>query len=368
MSLTQPSPSGGTRFLLWSAGITLVVAGLRAAAPFLVPLVLALFLTIINLPVLAWLRRRGVPTPLAVTLVVLLTSGVLVGVVGVIAASLGEIRLLLPSYLARLEAIERGLLAPLEARGLEIPQGFYADLLQPERVVALASGFLIQAAGLLSTTFIVLLYTVFMLSEAAGFPAKLRAAIGRTDADLSGFAGVVRDIQRYLAIKTVISLATGVAIGLWVWAVGVDFPLFWGALAFLLNYIPNVGSILAAIPGILVALLQLGPAGAALAAVGYLAVNMVLGNIVEPHVMGRGFGLSTLVVVVTLVFWGWIWGPVGMLLSVPLTVVMRIALEHTPDLRWLAVLVGTGESEPRPPTGTLAAAPLAEPRELSEGR
>lgn len=345
LSTQAPPLTGGTRFLLWSAGITIILAGFHAAAAFLVPLVLALFLTIINLPVLGWLRRHGVPAPVAVTLVVLLTFGLLAVLSWVGTVSLGEIRLRLPDYVSRLLAVERAVLGPLEARGIDVPRGLYAGLAQPERLLALASGFLIQAAELVSAAFVVLLYTIFMLSEAAGFPAKLRTAIGRMDADLSGFAVVIRDVQRYLAIKTAISLATGVVVGLWLWGVGVDFPLFWGILAFLLNYIPNVGSIIAAIPGVLVALLQLGAAGGLLAAIGYLLVNVVFGNIVEPHVMGRGFGLSTLVVVISLVFWGWLWGPVGMLLSVPLTVVVRIALEHTPDLRWLAVLVGTGEME-----------------------
>ncbi len=355
MQTIQPSLPGGNRFLLWSAGIIIIVAGLQAGAPFLVPLVLAIFLTIINLPVLGWLRGHGVPAPIAVALVVMLTFGLVMALVWVGTVSLSEIRLLLPSYVERIRAIERGILAPFVARGIEFPRGIYAGFVEPERLIALASGFLLQAAGLVSAAFVVLLYTIFMLSEAAGFPTKVRAAIGRTDADLSAFASAIHDVQRYLAIKTAISLATGTVVGLWLWGVGVDFPLFWGTLAFLLNYIPNVGSILAAIPGVLVALLQLGMAGAGAAAIGYLLVNVLFGNILEPHVMGRGFGLSTLMVIIALVFWGWLWGPVGMLLSVPLTVAVRIALEHTPDLRWLAILVGTGDTDERTDPGRRAA-------------
>jgi AI-2 transport protein TqsA len=215
----------------------------------------------------------------------------------------------------------------------------------------------LRAAGFVSAAAIVILFTIFMLSEATGFPTKLRAAIGRGDADLSRFAGAVQDIQRYLAIKTAISLATGTLVAFWLWTIGVDFPLLWGMLAFLFNFVPNIGSLIAAIPAVLFTLLILGPWTALLAAGGYIVVNIGLGNLVEPHLMGRRFGLSTLVVIISLVFWGWLWGPVGMLLSVPLTVVVRIGLEYTDDLRWLAVLL-SNEARAQPmPVGLAEPAP-----------
>jgi AI-2 transport protein TqsA len=344
--MTPVNGSAGTRFLLGAAGLVVLVAGLRAAAPILVPLVLAVFITVINFPLLQWLRRMRVPTPAAVLFVVLVTFSFLGLVALVGSAALSDIRSVLPVYLDRLRELEYGLIASLEARGVPVPDSFYSTMFsEPERLMDLLSGFVVRAAGFLSAAAIVILFTIFMLSEATGFPRKLRAAIGRGDADLSRFGGAVRDIQRYLAIKTAIGLATGTLIATWLWIVGVDFPVLWGMMAFLLNFVPNVGSLIAAIPAILFAMLQLGPWGGALTAAGYLTVNVGLGNLVEPHLMGRRFGLSTLVVVVSLVFWGWLWGPVGMLLSVPLTVVLRIALEYTDDFRWLAVLL-SNESRP----------------------
>lgn len=323
-----------------------VVAGLRAAAPFLVPLVLALFLTTITLPLLQALRRLRIPTPAAVLLVVLATFGFmgLVGLVGYV--SLDQIGAVLPLYVDRIAALEHGLLETVEGWGLPVPNDVYAVLLaEPARILDLMGGVVRGAASLLSYTAIVALYVVFMLLEATGFPGRLRMAIGSVDADFRRYARAVRHIQRYLAIKTMISLVTGALVALWLWVVGIDFPLLWGAIAFLLNYVPNVGSLVAAAPAVAFALLQLGPGAALLSAVGYLVINIGLGNLLEPQLMGRGFGLSTLVVVVSLVFWGWLWGPVGMILSVPLTVILRIALEHTQDLRWLARLLG-GETPP----------------------
>jgi AI-2 transport protein TqsA len=363
--MTPLNASAGTRFLLSAAGLVVLVAGLRAAAPILVPLVLATFITVINFPLLQWLRRMRVPTPAAVLFVVLVTFSFLGLVVLVGSASLSDVRDVLPVYLERLRELEYSVLAALDARGVPVPDGFYTTMLsEPERLIDLLGGVVLRAAGFLSAATIVILFTIFMLSEATGFPAKLRSAIGRGDADLSRFGGAVRDIQRYLAIKTAISLATGTLVALWLWVIGVDFPVLWGMLAFLLNFVPNVGSLIAAIPAILFTMLQLGPWSAALAAGGYLTVNITLGNLVEPHLMGRRFGLSTLVVVVSLVFWGWLWGPVGMLLSVPLTVVVRIALEYTDDFRWLAVLLGN-EAQPRPHLQA-AAEPLAEPARASD--
>lgn len=352
--MTPLNTSAGTRFLLAAAGLVVVVAGLRAAAPILVPLVLAVFITVVNFPLLQWLRRLRVPTSLAVLFVVLVTFTFLGLVVLVGSASLGDIRNVLPVYLDRIRELEAGFVAAIEARGLEAPEGLSTTMFyEPDRLMDLLSSVVVRAAGFISAAAIVVLFTLFMLSEATGFPAKLRAAFGGGEAGVSRFGDAMRDIQRYLAIKTAISLLTGTLVAIWLWIIGVDFPVLWGMMAFMLNFVPNVGSLIAAIPAILFAMLQLGTWSAVLAAGGYLTVNIVLGNLVEPHLMGRRFGLSTLVVVVSLVFWGWLWGPVGMLLSVPLTVVLRIALEYTDDLRWLAVLLS---NEPRAATPHLDAA------------
>jgi len=156
-------------------------------------------------------------------------------------------------------------------------------------------------------------------------------------------------VQRYMAIKTWMSLMTGCVVALWLYIIGVDYPLLWGLLAFLLNYVPNIGSIIAAVPAVLLALIQLGGGSAILAGAGYLVVNMAIGNFLEPRVMGKGLGLSTLVVFISLVFWGWVFGPVGMLLSVPLTMTIKIALDSNEETRWASVLLGSETGPPPPP-------------------
>jgi predicted PurR-regulated permease PerM len=146
-------------------------------------------------------------------------------------------------------------------------------------------------------------------------------------------------VNNYLAIKTLVSIATGIIVSVMLWAFGLDFFLLWGVLAFLLNYIPNIGSIIAAVPAMSLAVLQLSLPEAGLIGLGYVVINMVMGNIVEPRYLGKGLGLSTLVIFLSLIFWGWLLGSVGMLLSVPLTMIIKIGLENAEEGRWFAILL-----------------------------
>ena len=179
--------------------------------------------------------------------------------------------------------------------------------------------------------------------EATYFPRKLRLALDESQERADRWTKIVTDVQRYLGIKTVICLATGGLVAAWLSVLGIDFPIFWGLVAFFLHYIPSIGGFIASVPTVLIAAIQFGPGKGLLVAIGYLVISTVLGSLIEPMLMGRRFGLSTLVVFLSLLFWGWVWGPVGMLLSVPLTIILKIMLENSEDFRWLAVMLGTGK-------------------------
>jgi predicted PurR-regulated permease PerM len=194
--------------------------------------------------------------------------------------------------------------------------------------------------GVLTNAFLILFSVVFILLEASDFPDKVRRALGSKTLALDHFQSFSDSVQRYLLIKTLVSIGTGIVVGIALALLGVDYAILWAVIAFLLNFIPNIGSIIAAVPPMLIALIQLGPMSSMLVAVLYVVTNMLFGNVIEPRYMGRSLGLSTLVVFVSLVFWGWIFGPVGMLLSIPLTMVVKIALENSDRNRWLAVLLG----------------------------
>ena len=230
-----------------------------------------------------------------------------------------------------------------EARGLSL--GALRDGIQPGAAFDFAGRAVGQFASVLSDAALVMLTVVFLLFEVTVVPAKLRKALGDPKADLSRFAKIVKEVNAYVVIKTYVSAATGTIAGTFVAIVGVDFPVLWGLFAFLFNYVPNIGSIIAAIPPVLLALIQFGPGTAAVVAGGYTALNLVAGNVVEPRLMGNKLGLSTLIVFLSLLFWGWLWGPIGMLLSVPLTMIVKITLEHSEQFRAVAILMG-GPPEP----------------------
>jgi AI-2 transport protein TqsA len=333
----------GGRFLILMAAAVIVVAGLRAGAPILVPFSFALFLAILSLPVMLWLQGKGVPTPFAIVLAVLLDLAILGIVILLATQSLADLQDRLPGYASRFNAIYQSWIDALQARGIpasEYLTGQLDEIISATAIMDQVRTLLTWGAAFVSGVFIVVLIMVFILAEASVFPAKFRAVLGRGDEDLGRFTKITGEVLDYLVIKTAVSLGTGVCIGLWAWVMGLDFPILLGLIGFALNYVPTIGSILAAIPAVILAIIQMGGIGPILAvAAGYLVINIIFGNLLEPHLLGRRLGLSTLVVILSLVFWAWVWGPVGALLAVPLTMVMKIMLENTEDLRWVAILL-----------------------------
>lgn len=340
---TQVEKSPLLGYLIGMAAFVVVVAGMKAAAGLLVPIALALFLAVVLNPVVLWLRRRGWPASTAVLCVALLAVLTLGAFATLASVALADLRHTLPRFLARVDELEKWLLGVVIWAGVpttEVLDISNIELFNPAWALGMVGGAMRGMAGAVTLVFAVLLITIFALFDIAAWPAKVRRAAGRADLDLSRFERATTDIQRYLLIKTLISLATGLGIGGWVWIMGLESPVLWGLLGFVLNYIPTVGSIVAAIPAVLVALLDHGLGTSLGVAGGYLFVNFLLGNIMEPAILGRGAGLSAFSVVLSLFFWGWVWGPVGMLLSFPLTLGMRAVLDAFPGSRWVAVLLG----------------------------
>jgi predicted PurR-regulated permease PerM len=194
---------------------------------------------------------------------------------------------------------------------------------------------------MMGNTFLIFLIIIFILMEFGSFPVKVKAIRFGSDESVSYISVITQKLRHYLAIKTLFSLLVGILIYAALLIIGVDYALLWALIAGLMSYIPNIGSIIAAIPAILFALVQLGLSGALWTLGAFLLVNNVLGNFIEPRIMGKGLVLSTLVVFLSLLFWGFILGPIGMFLSVPITMTIKIILEHNENTRWLAILLGT---------------------------
>lgn len=335
--------TGGLGFLYVAAAFIITVAGMRAATSILIPFFLSVFVAVMCAPPLYWLKRKGMPTPLAIFIVIAAILGICFVIVLTIGTSLNDFTSSLPLYQERLHTKMQLFIGWMEQSGINISSPEARKAFDPGAAMQMAGGILTGAKSILTKSFFILLTVIFILLEASGFPKKIKAIAGDTEKTLFYFDKFMNNLQRYMAIKTVISLFTGIVIAIWLSILGVDYPVLWGLLAFLLNYIPNIGSIIAAVPPVLLATIQFDLWRVGLVALGYLVVNIVVGSILEPRIMGRGLGISTLVVFLSLVFWGWVFGPIGMLLSVPLTMTAKIALDSNEETRWIAVLMGSDE-------------------------
>jgi len=327
------------------ATLVVIAAGIKAAEDLVVPFLLAAFIATIAANPVFWLEKHKVPAGIAIALVMMGIVAMAIGIGAVVAQSVGSFTAKLPFYQARLVEIVESLIAFVEPLGVEISKELLLSYFDPGTALVMAGNTLRGLGSVLSNSFLILLTVIFILAEASSFPRKLRDVSSDPDQVLPHFARFAENVNRYMGIKTTISIVTGVIVAVFLALLGVDFPVLWGLLAFLLNYVPTIGSFIAAIPAVLLALIQLGPLQAAIVAGGYVVVNIIMGNAVEPRFMGRGLGLSTLVVFLSLVFWGWMLGPVGMLLSVPLTITAKIALEASPSSAWIASLLGPADKQ-----------------------
>ena len=330
--------------VLTIAGLLIILAWMRYAQSLIVPFLLALFLAAIAATPVNWLKSKGLPVPLAIMLVLLISIAAGVFVTLILGSSVDEFSKSLPAYQTRLKELTGGIVDWLAGMGINAPETRgILNVIDPGKAMGFANSLISSLGGVFGNAFLILFTVLFMLMEAWSFPQKINAIYGnRGDEVLNRVSDVLKSTRQYLSIKTLMSLATGILVGGGTALIGLDFPILWGFLAFALNFIPNIGSIIAAVPAVLLSLVQLGSMATLGVILVYLTANIVIGNIVEPRYMGEKVGLSTLVVFLSLVFWGWLFGLVGMLLSVPLTMTVKFASLANEETRWLGILLGPG--------------------------
>ena len=353
--------SAPARGLLVAGAFALVVTVLESAASILVPILLAVFIAIVATPMLRWMRGRGVPKwgALLVIAFVLLDVGSLLALVT--TGAVEGFRDRLPTYQERFMTFSQQLGGWLESVGADGSREAIPGLLDADKVAYGVRLFLSSASDILAMGFLVLLITIFILLEAPAIPAKLRAAFHLTEEGDARLKRLLDTVNRYMQIKALTSLGTAVCAWLLLRFFGIDFAILWAVLAFFFNFIPVIGNILMMVPPVLLALIQASPRTALFVAIGYLVINTVIGNVLEPRIMGKGLGISTLAILISLLFWGWLFGTVGMFLAVPLTAVVVIALDANPHTRPLAILLGPEIAEAAAPD-----AGSASPRSAAE--
>jgi AI-2 transport protein TqsA len=355
-SRAEPAPVADRRrfdVVVWLlAPITLILcaAALKLSAAVTLPLALAYFLAVLVQPLQVWLRAR-LPRWLrwlAVPLTMLTVVAVLAFAISLLSVSVEPVISRGPDYAQRFQDWLQSALGWGRAHGIQLPQ---AGELGGSSLGALAHRLptgLNLVGGTLGFAVLIFFFALLMLIESDGWQRKAEAAFGHSEEMREAGATIGHKVRWYLLIRSCSGAISGLLVGLWLWLLGVDFALLWGVMFFLLNYVPTVGSIVAGILAVLVAFLQLGPVWAAVAAAGMLAIDQAIGNFLDPHLQGRALDISPLVVLVSVVFWGWIWGIPGMLLAVPMTATIITLCEQVPALQPVATLMsGTGNARGR---------------------
>lgn len=329
----------GLKIVIMLGMLVIILSGIRVAADIIVPFILALFIAVVLNPVVQRMVKLRIPRVIAVSLLIVIIVMLMVLLLAYLGTSLNELARTLPQYRSSLVIPLKNLEPWLQRAGIGVSVDELVKYIDPNAAMTLVTNLLAQLSNAMSSIFLLLLTVVFMLLEVPQLPNKLKQMMSRPIEGMAAIQRAIDSVSHYLVLKTAISIVTGLVAWGMLAALNVRFAFVWGLLAFALNYIPNIGSVLAAIPPIAQVLVFSGLYDALVVFAGYLVINLVFGNILEPRIMGRGLGLSTLVVFLSLIFWGWLLGPVGMLLSVPLTIIVKIALEQTNGGQSIAVLL-----------------------------
>ena len=334
-----------TRALIITACLIVLFAGIKAAATLIVPFLLAVFLGIILAPPFAYMKHKGIHDAVALTVMFAALAVLCILAITILRASLDQFAAALPGYEAGLRAQLDALWRWLASVGISPPEEFVAENLDPNIAMRYAGTVARALSSILGQAILIFIVVAFMLVEASGLHLKIRAIPGISEKGIEALYRNFQDVRRYVTLKSVMSLLTGALVVGWLWILEIDNALFMGLLAFFLNFVPTIGSIVAAVPGVILAFILLGPGMALVTAAGYIVINVGVSNVIEPRYLGQGLGISPLAVILSLIFWGWLLGPIGMLLSVPLTMAVKAGLETSEATRPVAVLLGPAPKE-----------------------
>ncbi len=339
------------------ASLVIVLAGVKVASDIIVPFLMALFIAIIFKPFANALHKKGVPNWLALTIIILVILIFIGLLVTLITVTVQNFSARMPFYNEKLLIQRDHFLALANRYHLHIDQEQLNSFFDPAKIMGFVAAALRSFSDILSNGLLILITIIFIFIESNVFHKKVQFIV-KDEHKLRFFREINEQLNHYMLIKSITSAATGLVLGGVLAVAGIDYALLWGVIAFMLNYIPSIGSLIAAIPPIILTLVQYGLPQALLVTLLFAGVNFLIGSIIEPRLMGQGLGLSILIIFISLIFWGWILGPVGMFLALPLTLVIKIILHSQQETRWISVLLGNGSEIPDYP---LPAHKLPEP-------
>ena len=334
------SSKQATPYFVAFASFIVIIAGLKVAAPLVAEFLMALFIAVVCMPSIRWMENHKVPRAIAILVVLTVILALVYGVFALVGDSINAFNANKEFYIQQLDLRLRSTMDWITAQGIPVESVNIASALEQADIMSLVTRIVGGVGVIFGNFFVIFLTVIFILAETTSFPAKFAKAFSNAQDKMVHVNHVLSKIRHYLAIKAATSLLTGFLVAISLVFIGVDYPFLWGMLAFLLNFIPTIGSLIAAIPPVILALIQLGPIGVLWTSISYFAINNIVGNFLEPKLMGQMLGLSAFVIFLSLIFWGYIFGSVGMFLSVPLTMAIKIALDTNEKTRWLGILLG----------------------------
>jgi predicted PurR-regulated permease PerM len=333
--------SSPVRTLLGLAAIVIIIYGMKSSASFLGPILLAIIIGISVAPLARWMARKGLPDWLAIIFTILVVILLLIAIIALMLISVANLINTLPQYQDNLEGQIEVLVTTLEGVGIDSSQiSSSLGLTEPGKILGFVASVFGGMFGALSGLAVMMMVLIFMLLGAPILTQKLRLGYLANSDALIRFRGLARDLRQYVNITTWINFLVALVNVIFLWILGIDFAILWGILAFLTGYIPNVGFWIALVPPFLLALVQFGATKALIVMVGYIVINGVVQSFLQPKMMGTGLNINTFVVVMSLFFWGWVLGPMGALLAVPLTMVVKeVFLDAYEETRGISELM-----------------------------
>jgi AI-2 transport protein TqsA len=340
-ALRQPSI---LRVMLGLAATVVVFVGMHLAAPILNPILFALVLSLLFSPIYAWLRRRRIPTPLALVIMLVGLTILFLGIFLIMGVSIARFSGDIASYTGKLNVQVSSLQDLVERLGLS--EVNIRDAVKPSALAGAIGSVLGGVADFLSNLFLILVIVLFFLAEGPAMMNRLRSSAGSDHPQVERLTVFGQNVVRQLGLRAIVNLVTGAGVTILMFVLGVDFPLMWGILTFFLSFIPWIGLPLAVAPAVVLALAEHGIDRALLVIAGIIVINILAENALSPMLMGRGLSLSPTILFLGFIFWAWLLGGPGAFLAAPLTIFVVLMLETFPETRWLAAVMGMSAPDP----------------------
>jgi len=331
------------RVMLLLAATVIALVGIRLGAPILNPIFFALVLSLLFSPIYSWLKRRGLPSPVVLVIMLIVIGALFMGLFTILGVSISRFSERVGYYTSQLNSQVVSLDALLERLGISNLD--LRDVVKPNALADALGTVLSGVAGFLSDLFLILMIMLFLLGEGPAMMNRLRTGAGRDNPQVERLTVVGRSVVRQFGLRAIVNLVTGAGVTILLFLLGVDFPLLWGILTFFLSFVPYIGLVLAVTPAVVLALAEFGVSRAVLVIVGVVVINVLAENVLSPVMMGRGLNISPTIVFLSFIFWAWLLGGPGAFLALPITLFVAVMLDTFPETRWLASLMGISDAD-----------------------